>query len=298
MSLAQVEANRRNARLSTGPKTAAGQAASRLNALKHGLVARQVVLRGCRLQESSQEFESLCREFHESLAPDGPLEAMLVDRIVPLVWRLRRVPAAETGEIALSVDGGSFKRERDDPLGRLLSAPWGQLGASLVAHLLRSVPGLQYLMTCLRTLRQAVESAGELTDAALDTFKKCLRNEPDEMVEALDQFRARLASNPESLPPDALRARHREEVLHYLDAQIRRFGFLLEHLQQQAETQEKSEQAAALLPPPETLDKILRYETALERQLFRALNQLERVQRRRQGETVPPPLAVDISPRG
>ena len=43
-SSAQAEANRRNAQNSTGPKTQEGKAASRLNALKHGLTAKQLVL--------------------------------------------------------------------------------------------------------------------------------------------------------------------------------------------------------------------------------------------------------------
>ena len=50
-------------------------------------------------------------------------------------------------------------------------------------------------------------------------------------------------------------------------------------------------QAAAVLPAADTLDKILRYETTLERQLYRAMNQLERLQRRRQGESVPVPFS-------
>jgi hypothetical protein len=46
------------------------------------------------------------------------------------------------------------------------------------------------------------------------------------------------------------------------------------------------------------LDKIMRYETKLERQLHRAMNQLEWLQqRRRVGEAVPPPLALEVSER-
>ncbi|QTN32265.1 hypothetical protein HZ994_07950 [Akkermansiaceae bacterium] len=44
----------------------------------------------------------------------------------------------------------------------------------------------------------------------------------------------------------------------------------------------------------EVLDKILRYETKLERQLYRAMAQLERVQRIRNGEAVPAPLAIQF----
>jgi len=52
-----------------------------------------------------------------------------------------------------------------------------------------------------------------------------------------------------------------------------------------------------VLPSADVLDKILRYETKLERQMFRAMAQLERLQRIRQGEAVPAPLAVEVSER-
>jgi hypothetical protein len=48
----------------------------------------------------------------------------------------------------------------------------------------------------------------------------------------------------------------------------------------------------------EVLDKILRYETKLERQMYRAMAQLERVQRMRRGEAIPAPLSVEVSGRG
>src|SRR4030095_8830861 len=47
------------------------------------------------------------------------------------------------------------------------------------------------------------------------------------------------------------------------------------------------------LPEARQLDGILRYETAIQRQLAHALNQLERMQRARRGEHVPAPLAVE-----
>ncbi len=42
----RLEANRRNALKSTGPKTPEGKAAVRLNALKHGLLSRDILLPG------------------------------------------------------------------------------------------------------------------------------------------------------------------------------------------------------------------------------------------------------------
>jgi len=42
------------------------------------------------------------------------------------------------------------------------------------------------------------------------------------------------------------------------------------------------------IPNREALDRILRYETAIERQLGRAVDRLERLQRQRKGEMIPP----------
>ena len=79
---ATIEANRRNAQKSTGPKSAAGKAISKLNALKHGVLAQTVVVRGQQIKELPHEFKKLCQEFYTSLSPVRPLEAMLVDQIV------------------------------------------------------------------------------------------------------------------------------------------------------------------------------------------------------------------------
>jgi len=50
-----------------------------------------------------------------------------------------------------------------------------------------------------------------------------------------------------------------------------------------------------LIPNRDALDKILRYETTIERSLDRALNRLDRLQRRRKGEPVLPPVDVHLS---
>jgi hypothetical protein len=49
------------------------------------------------------------------------------------------------------------------------------------------------------------------------------------------------------------------------------------------------------IPDRDALDRILRYETAIERNLGRALNRLERLQRRRKGEPIPPPVSVRLT---
>src|SRR5208283_3548690 len=95
-SVKQIEANRRNALRSTGPTTPEGKQASRLNALKHGLRAKDVIIPG---QEEPAEFEVILRELYEDWEPDGHTEVHLVEQIGLAEWRLRRARRAELGEI-------------------------------------------------------------------------------------------------------------------------------------------------------------------------------------------------------
>jgi hypothetical protein len=88
----QNAANRANALHSTGPKTPKGKAAVRLNAFRHGLLARDAVLPG----EDADAFEDLRNQVRADLSPMGPIEELLADRVVNAVWRLRRLARAET----------------------------------------------------------------------------------------------------------------------------------------------------------------------------------------------------------
>ena len=83
---AQVLANRLNAQKSTGPRTAEGKAGVSQNAVQHGLLARQVVIKG----EDPGQFETYREQMLGELAPVGAVEALLAERAVSLAWRLRR----------------------------------------------------------------------------------------------------------------------------------------------------------------------------------------------------------------
>jgi hypothetical protein len=88
----QIAANRRNALLSTGPRTDAGKAISRRNALDHGLRAEALLLD----DEDPVDFERLRDDLFNELAPATAYEEQLVHQLVSLIWRLRRVPVFET----------------------------------------------------------------------------------------------------------------------------------------------------------------------------------------------------------
>jgi hypothetical protein len=91
----QLQANRANARKSTGPRTQAGKARSRLNSRKHGLTAKMLIIAG----ENADDFDELRAELLEEHNPQSSLECELVERLVGILWRLRRVPLFEAAII-------------------------------------------------------------------------------------------------------------------------------------------------------------------------------------------------------
>jgi hypothetical protein len=92
-SYRQIEANRRNALKSTGPKTLAGKEQSRRNAIRHGLTAETVI----GLLEDTEDY----RQFEAAVMADydaqSAVERELVLRLASLLWRLRRATTMETG---------------------------------------------------------------------------------------------------------------------------------------------------------------------------------------------------------
>ncbi len=90
-TLRQIEANRRNALKSTGPRSAAGKAVSCFNALQTGIDAKSLVIRG----EDQCALEQLAGEYHERFRPATPDARFLVDSLVNAEWQLRRLRKVE-----------------------------------------------------------------------------------------------------------------------------------------------------------------------------------------------------------
>ncbi|MGE3851743.1 MAG: hypothetical protein AB7K09_08385 [Planctomycetota bacterium] len=90
-SNARIEANRRNAQRSTGPRTAAGKERSSRNGWRHGLTATNVVAPG----EDAAAFDHYRLDMRLSLQPANSMEEDLVERIVVTGWKRRRLEAWE-----------------------------------------------------------------------------------------------------------------------------------------------------------------------------------------------------------
>jgi hypothetical protein len=91
-SLRQVEANRRNARLSTGPITDEGKNKSRQNAVRHGLTAETVIT----ALEDADDYGAFELSVTSDYDAQTAVERDLVLRLASLLWRLRRATAIET----------------------------------------------------------------------------------------------------------------------------------------------------------------------------------------------------------
>src|SRR6266571_6807893 len=140
---AQIEANRRNAQKSTGPKTAQGRAVVSLNGLRHGLRAETAVLPF----EDPAEFAKLKQELQAEFRPEGIREQLVLDDLVLAAWRLERARIYDTAvqaRLFLSTHG---------PTSTMHS-----LGAMLVKDA-REKKTLEYVMRMEGRFRRAYQQA-------------------------------------------------------------------------------------------------------------------------------------------
>ena len=89
----QIEANRRNARRSTGPVTEDGKLQSRRNAVRHGLTAETVI----GALEDAEDYKAFQAAITADYDAQSAVERELVLRLASLLWRVRRATTMETG---------------------------------------------------------------------------------------------------------------------------------------------------------------------------------------------------------
>ena len=112
-SFRQIEANRRNARLSTGPITEEGKKRSRQNALRHGLTAETVI----DALEDAEDYAAFELAITSDNDAQTAVERELVLRLASLLWRLRRATAIESGLFKIQAKHLLLFRQRRLGLG-------------------------------------------------------------------------------------------------------------------------------------------------------------------------------------
>jgi len=99
-SYRKIDANRRNARKSTGPITEEGKERSRCNAVRHGLTAETVI----GALENADDYKAFEAAIIADYDAQSAVERELVLRLASALWRLRRATAMETGLFEIQAD--------------------------------------------------------------------------------------------------------------------------------------------------------------------------------------------------
>jgi hypothetical protein len=330
----QVEANRANAVQSTGPKTPKGRARSAQNALRHGLRSEAPVLPG----ESAEDWQGHLAGIAQSLAPAGALEVELAGRVALSLWRLRRVAAFEAAvtaagleEVAQAVRQEAARAlvmpgEEQPEAVRLRKTREAleqkrttlRLWEGSLALLKGLADLLDHEPVCGHDLYGALEDvSGELPDAEDSSFDvededflaglgvpADERNAPWDWEgwtaglarRAVATMAKQSRANPEKVLGRALR--ERERIQAEGRQECRRLQREAAQLERQVRAQQERTRQRRMLPDAPTLDKVMRYEAHVSRQMLQALHTLERLQAARAGEPVPPPAALDVTVNG
>ena len=106
VSAAKLEANRRNAKKSTGPRTEDGKRRSGQNAVTHGLRAKTLVL----LDEDPQVLEERRAAWCECLSPRDDVELRVVDEAVVYSWMQDRARRAQAARLATNIANAGSER--------------------------------------------------------------------------------------------------------------------------------------------------------------------------------------------
>ena len=278
----QIEANRRNALKSTGPKTPEGKAIVSANAVKHGLRAQHTVIDG----ESWTEFNEFRDELVRHFAPVGFLEQLLTDRFIAASWRLRRA-------IRIEVELFNYLQQPE-------ATPQSDFCNNDTQ---KHKPPYHVNIVKTYSAESSPEHLGEYsageTKARLNELKSMLKQISRmhislDNVPALRQYLIDLSSldffvdslTPENRSQLSKAIDELAEIEDLLKAQAIddfRIKFTLGRTIQED------------LKSRSALTTLQRYESGIERSLFKSLHELQRLQAARHGGPVSTPAALDLS---
>jgi NADH dehydrogenase/NADH:ubiquinone oxidoreductase subunit G len=276
-----------------------------------------VVLTAGDEEESQEEFDALIEDLENDYQPVGVLEEMLVQAIATALWRKARILRAENGEIRLRLDAAAAERMRrnsdkgnfalaSQEMGSRLYNPENQTDqkistmdrwtAAQVAqsHALESEPGIEYLAALLRGAKSEIQGDGYISENLRKKIFSiaCFWDYGFALV-CLNATPARAGMKDPSSTTEMSNA----DVVDILEDRLQRLGARKEYAIERETLAEDAEARSFSLPSDSATDKLLRYEAHVDRQLIRNMDQLERLQRRRKGENVPPPLNINMGRR-
>jgi hypothetical protein len=270
VSIRKREANSRNALKSTGPRTLKGKTYSRRNAIKHGLFARQD-WSFTAFGENPEEYEKILSGLRAEYQPVGTPEELEVEYIAICWWKRKRAWRYEnaTNNVALrDIWTENLPRQV------LCSEYLGSQEHNVIRQLRNAKKEIEDAEGISEDLKQRI------LEAVTPKFKSIWSLAEKEVRESL--------STPPWSERFAKLSLSRRSSLLALKTLAAVVGFLEKLADDRAAGVYESAVAEHLLPHEDDLRKLLRYGAAIDRNLDRALDRLERLQRRRQGEMIPP----------
>jgi len=287
------QANRENAKHSTGPRTDRGKFWSRYNALTYGLHALDVVIRTGDGKEDAEQFGIYLDGLRRSWKPQDLMQESLVRTIAECDWRLRRAARAEVGEIRRTTDS-YFARQNLDSLEDLEDATrpfWTRAESKSSAR--DSAARIENRITALEHARTELDQRGYVPEEFENALNSEFGHKLADRVHRLSQLTAlRMADEEKRSGSDQERGERRavgaEELddekrtlLRLIETKITALQHFLTNLQQAEARELQANLLAFNLPPREFVDKLIRYETALENKKNKAIALLLKLQSRK-----------------
>jgi hypothetical protein len=154
---------------STGPRTPEGKTKSSMNALRHGLTGRVVVLP----HEDLNAYRAFCADLMEDLAPEGSLERQFAQTFCDTQWRLNRARSIEDSMFALGHDepAGDFDPGHPEVRAALTTARVFRAGSQSFVNLSLYEQRLQ------RTLRESLRQLQDLQTKRIAACKAAAQAE-------------------------------------------------------------------------------------------------------------------------
>ena len=266
----KLRANRRNAKLSTGPRNTGN---SKYNALKHGLLSKAAIIQTGEAKEDPLELMALVDALWKDFEPVGAMEELLVDRIAASYWRLRRAQRAEVGEIQAAAD-----RAAEETQGR-------------AAERMRDAQDVwPRIEGMLEDVRERIVQRGFVREDEFAELASVWGINGGMMISwlfcsATLPGNARGASGNGQGESDerAAWASVKDGILQRIDKELDTRGRTDDALKEWHELEKETAVLSCQLPDTAVLENIIRHETAIDRQMYRALNELKRLQASRLG---------------
>ena len=268
----QAAANRSNALKSTGAKTPQGKAVVAMNAISHGILSSRVLLTG----ESADMFGQLRDEMVLALRPVGILERALAEKITVSLWKQRRLVEAETAtiELARSTKLASNRKAIKSAMG--LNYTDHDVSGFDLAPITRDDLGEHAKDKQLRT------EFNELDQEVLDTddLARLSAEAPLMFARFVEEAECDAGEGCESMTPEAylVVCAQGKGLAGWATATVDQCDAEMKHHERRKLAQTMAKLVAAKESAPVANELLMRYQVALDSEMYRAMEQLRKQQ--------------------